>query len=180
VFEIRFPQAVIEGLWDEGLDPSEVESIDDEPEPMGVVTSASGDEGMMEVLADSPYAGTTIVVVDDEPGVAAVVERALQHYGHVVHVFNAPEPALQFIRQQPSSVDLLITDQTMPGMTGDLLAEAVRALRSELPVLILTGFSHRLTPERIAASGAHAVMLKPVELAELKRRVDEALSLTRR
>jgi signal transduction histidine kinase/CheY-like chemotaxis protein len=200
VFEIRFPQAVIEGLWDEGLDPSaveateveateveateveatEVEATADGPEPMGVVTSASGDEGMTDVLEDSPYAGTTIVVVDDEPAVASVVERALQHYGHVVRVFNAPEAALQFIRQQPSSVDLLITDQTMPGMTGDLLAEAVHALRSELPVLILTGFSHRLTPERIAASGVHAVMLKPVELPELKRRVDEALSMLRR
>jgi len=129
----------------------------------------------LDVLEDSPFAGTTIVVVDDEPAVAHVVERALQHYGHVVHVFPHPELALQFIRQQPSAVDLLITDQTMPGMTGDLLAESVHALRSELPVLILTGFSHRLTPERIAAAGAHAVLLKPVELAELKRRVDAAL-----
>jgi len=95
-------------------------------------------------------------------------------------VFNHPEPALQFIRQQPSSVDLLITDQTMPGMTGDLLAESVHALRADLPVLILTGFSHRLTPERIAAIRVHAVMLKPVELDELKQRVDEALAQTLR
>ncbi len=64
--------------------------------------------------------------------------------------------------------------------TGDMLAEAVHALRRELPVLILTGFSHRLTPERIAAARAHAVMLKPVELEELKRRVDEALAATLR
>ncbi len=182
VFELRFPQAVIEGLWDEGLSPSDMEATDEElePEPMGVVPDVAGEDGKTDVLEESPFAGTTIVVVDDEPSVATVVERALQHFGHLVHVFNAPEAALQFIRQQPSSVDLLITDQTMPGMTGDLLAEAVHALRSDLPVLILTGFSHRLTPERIAASGAHAVLLKPVELAELKRRVDAALSTIRR
>jgi response regulator RpfG family c-di-GMP phosphodiesterase len=77
-------------------------------------------------------------------------------------------------------VDLLITDQMMPGMTGDLLAESAHTLRADLPVLILTGFSHRLTPERIAAARAHAVMLKPVELDELKRRVDEALAKTLR
>jgi two-component system, cell cycle sensor histidine kinase and response regulator CckA len=181
-FEIRFPEAVIEGLWDEDLDPTALLDDDSagEPEPAGIMEPRDGDGEMLDVLEDSPYAGTTIVVVDDEPAVASVVERALQHYGHVVHVFNNPEPALQFIQQQPSSVDLLITDQTMPGMTGDLLAEAVHTLRGDLPVLILTGFSHRLTPERIAAARAHAVMLKPVELTVLKKRVDEALALTLR
>ncbi|AMW05180.1 hypothetical protein GEMMAAP_10860 [Gemmatimonas phototrophica] len=181
-FEIRFPEAVIEGLWDEDLDPTAL--LDDEsasePEPAGILEPREEGGEMLDVLEDSPYAGTTIVVVDDEPAVASVVERALQHYGHLVHVFNNPEAALHFIQQQPSSVDLLITDQTMPGMTGDLLAEAVHALRGDLPVLILTGFSHRLTPERIAAARAHAVMLKPVELAMLKKRVDEALSMTLR
>ncbi len=181
-FEIRFPQAVIAGLWDEDLDPTALmdEELDDVPDPPAVVEPLSGEGGPMDVLEDSPYAGTTIVVVDDEPAVAHVVERALQHYGHLVHVFNNPEPALKFIQQQPSSVDLLITDQTMPGMTGDLLAESVHNLRADLPVLILTGFSHRLTPERIAAARAHAVMLKPVELEVLKKKVDEALALTLR
>jgi len=72
-------------------------------------------------------------------------------------------------------VDLLTTDQTMPGMTGDLLAEAVHALRVDLPVIILTGFSHRLTPERVAAARAYAVLLKPVELDDLRKTVDDAL-----
>lgn len=189
-FEIRFPRAVIEGLWDEGLDPADLLEVEEErdealngapdAEPPGLVDTRRSDDGMPGVLEDSAYAGKTIVVVDDEPGVAHVVERALQHFGHVVHVFNAPDAALLFITQQPSSVDLLITDQTMPVMTGDMLAEAVHALRGELPVLILTGFSHRLTPERVAACGAYAVMLKPVELAELRRQVDEALASTMR
>jgi two-component system, cell cycle sensor histidine kinase and response regulator CckA len=181
-FEIRFPQAVIADLWDDDLDPTALLDEENEGriEPAGILERPRSEDDPADVLADSPYAGTTIVVVDDEPAVAQVVERALQHYGHVVHVFNNPEPALQFIREQPSSIDLLITDQTMPGMTGDLLAESVHALRSDLPVLILTGFSHRLTPERIAAARAHAVMLKPVELEQLKQRVDEALALTLR
>ena len=181
-FEIRFPQAIIADLWDDDLDPTALldEEADERMELAGVVEPDRSEEHPVDVLEVSPYAGTTIVVVDDEPAVAHVVERALQHYGHVVHVFNNPEPALQFIREHPSSVDLLITDQTMPGMTGDLLAESVHALRSDLPVLILTGFSHRLTPERIAAARAHAVMLKPVELEQLKKRVDEALALTMR
>jgi signal transduction histidine kinase/CheY-like chemotaxis protein/ligand-binding sensor domain-containing protein len=181
-FEIRFPQAVIAGLWDEELDPTALldDEVEDTPDTPGVVERPNESDDTIDVLEDSPYAGTTIVVVDDEPAVARVVERALQHYGHIVHVFNNPELALQFIQQQPSAVDLLITDQMMPGMTGDLLAESAHTLRADLPVLILTGFSHRLIPERIAAARAHAVMLKPVELDELKRRVDEALAKTLR
>ena len=64
-------------------------------------------------------------------------------------------------------------------MTGDMLAEAVHALRPDMPVLILTGFSHRLTPERIAAARAHAVLLKPVALDDLRNAVDGALATAR-
>lgn len=195
-FELRFPRAVIEGLWDEDTDPTALlepedaaaevvavrgarESVvADEMAPAmpthadaGVRTGGGGD-----VRHRGAPAAATIVVVDDEPAVARVVERALQHHGCVVRVFLNPEPALAFIREQPSAVDLLITDQTMPGMTGDMLAEAVHALRGDLPVLIVTGFSHRLAPERVAAARAHRVLVKPVELETLKQAVDEALA----
>jgi signal transduction histidine kinase len=199
-FELRFPRAVIEGLWDEDTDPTALLEPEDAAAEVVAARGARGsvaaddaatvaridaDEGaraggLGDVLYDGAFAGTTIVVVDDEPAVAKVVERALQHYGHVVRVFLNPEPALAFIREQPSAVDLLITDQTMPGMTGDMLAEAAHALRGDLPVLILTGFSHRLTPERVAAARAHMVLLKPVELATLKQAVDQALASAER
>ena len=184
-FELRFPRAVIEGLWAEELDHDHdhdamiAESLAD------VALSAAEDGSAMDhdapdVLVQSPYAGACVVVVDDEPGVARVVERALRHDGHVVHVFSQPEAALAFIQQQPSAVDLLLTDQTTPSMAGDRLAEAVHTLRPDLPVLILTGFSPRLTPERIAAARAHAVLLKPVTIEELRRAVDDALASARR
>lgn len=202
-FELRFPRAVIEGLWDVELD-GELDAdldadldldgdldgsastrvtvggaADDAEHDLAISAVAYGaamDAAESDVLDQSPYAGACIVVVDDEAGVARVVERALQHYGHAVHVFAEPALALAFIRSQPSAVDLLITDQTMPVMTGDMLAEAVHQLRPEMPVLILTGFSHRLTPERVAAAGAQAVLLKPVALDDLRRAVDDALA----
>jgi len=183
-FELIFPRAVIEGLWDEELD----EELDEHAmitefeagEEMSTAEYGSAmDADENDVLEQSPYAGACLVVVDDEPGVSRVVERALQHYGHVVHVFSQPEAALTFIQGQPSAVDLLLTDQTMPGMTGDMLAEAVHTLRPDMPVLILTGFSHRLTPERIAAARAHAVLLKPVALEDLRKAVDDALASVR-
>ncbi len=179
-FELLFPRAVIEGLWDEELDQDTmITEFQAEDELSTAEYGSAMDHDEHDVLEQSPYAGACLVVVDDEPGVARVVERALQHYGHVVHVFSQPEAALAFIQQQPSAVDLLLTDQTMPGMTGDMLAEAVHTLRPDMPVLILTGFSHRLTPERIAAARAHAVLLKPVALEELRKAVDEALASVR-
>ncbi|QJR34699.1 ATP-binding protein [Gemmatimonas groenlandica] len=179
-FEIVFPRAIIEGLWDEELDETEmITEFEAEDEMSTEAYGSAMDADENDVLEQSPYAGACLVVVDDEPGVSRVVERALQHYGHVVHVFSQPEAALTFIQGQPSAVDLLITDQTMPVMTGDMLAEAVHMLRPDMPVLILTGFSHRLTPERIAAARAHAVLLKPVALDDLRKSVDEALASAR-
>ncbi len=169
--ELLFPRAVVEGLWDEEEDPTAFIELDgpERGHDAGVLPEAE------DFALQSLYAGSRIVVVDDEAAVARVVERALQHHGQEVHAFLQPEAALAFIRNQPSAVDLLITDQTMPGMTGDLLAEAVHALRVDLPVIILTGFSHRLTPERVAAARAYAVLLKPVELDDLRKTVDDAL-----
>ncbi len=179
-FELIFPRTVIDGLWDEELDELDTQqAIEADDEISAAAYGSAMDADEQEVLEQSPYAGACLVVVDDEPGVSRVVERALQHYGHVVHVFAQPEAALAFIQRQPSAVDLLITDQTMPGMTGDVLAEAVHTLRPEMPVLILTGFSHRLTSERIAAARAHAVLLKPVALDDLRKSVDDALASVR-
>ena len=179
-FELIFPRAVVEGLWDEEFDETAIiTEVEAEEEIPAVAYGSAIDDDESDVLERSPYAGACLVVVDDEPIVSRVVERALQHYGHVVHVFSQPEAALTFIQAQPSAVDLLLTDQTMPGMTGDMLAEAVHALRPEMPVLILTGFSHRFTPERIAAARAHAVLLKPVALDDLRNAVDGALATAR-
>jgi CheY-like chemotaxis protein len=189
-FKVQFPRVEVPGLWDEeplddDLAADLAAAIRDDAGHHDEATAAidafsSAVEAVQaDVLEQSPYAGSCLVVVDDEPGVARVVERALQYYGHTVHVFSHPEAALAFIQLQPSAVDLLLTDQTMPVMTGDMLAEAVHVLRPDLPVLILTGFSHRLTPARIAASGARAVLLKPVALDDLRAAVDEALASAR-
>lgn len=119
--------------------------------------------------------GASIMVVDDEPAVGRVVAQALAQGGHTVQLFTRPEEALAALRHAPGAVDLLITDQTMPGMTGDVLAESVHQLRSDLPVVVLTGFRFRLSAERIAAAGIHRVLDKPVELAVLAEVVEEAL-----
>jgi CheY-like chemotaxis protein len=96
-----------------------------------------------------------------------------------VHVFADSTEALEAIERRAADFDLLLTDQTMPGVTGDVLAERARRVAPDLPVLILTGFSHRLTPERVAEVGATEVLQKPIELAALVEAVASALRTTR-
>ncbi len=116
-----------------------------------------------------------VLLVDDEPAVARVVERALSRLGCRVRTYHDPREALEAVRLSPDDVDVLVTDQTMPGMTGDVLAEAVHKVRAALPVVIVTGYSYRLTPERLAEVGAAAVLQKPVPLAVLEATVAAAL-----
>lgn len=119
--------------------------------------------------------GAEVVLVDDEPAVARVVERALTRLGCRVRTFSVSRDALTYVEQPDVVVDLVVTDQTMPGLTGDDLAEAVHRARPGVPVILVTGYSYRLTAERLAAVGATAVLQKPVPLEELSRAVRDAL-----
>ncbi len=149
---------------------AELRPLSRTPLDVRAVTGVAGGE------ASVPPRAACVVLVDDEPSVARVVDRVLTRAGHKVHTFANPLEALRFVEADPSRPDLLVTDQTMPGMTGDVLALSVRAMRNDLPVLILTGFSHRLTQERLDELGAVAVLQKPVAIPALLAAVGEALA----
>jgi CheY-like chemotaxis protein len=93
--------------------------------------------------AETPEAPTTprleIVSVDDDPLVAFNTCAMLEDLGHKVHCASSGDAALKLLRQH--QVDLLITDQAMPGMTGIALAEAARAEWPDLPIIIATGYA---------------------------------------
>lgn len=129
-----------------------------------------------DALASVRAANSLIVLVDDEPTVAHVGETALTRMGYRVATFVDSRTALSFIASNASAIDLVITDQTMPGMTGDVLTMELRKLRPDLPVIITSGFSYVLTADRLAAIGAHTVLQKPVSLAALRVAVEAALS----
>ncbi len=124
--------------------------------------------------------GARVLLVDDDPAVLAVTERLLTRLGYAVTACSSGAEALAQIVAAPYAVDLVLTDQTMPGMTGDKLLAEAKLLRPDLPVMILTGFSHVLTPERIATLGAAAVLYKPVARDELVAAIDSALLTTSR
>jgi PAS domain S-box-containing protein len=128
------------------------------------------------VLAQGPLprGHERILLVDDEASVAQMGHRLLTHLGYVVVAYTSSREALDAFRAAPHRFDLLITDHTMPEMTGEALARAVRQLRPDLPLILCTGFSETMTAEHARALGIDAYLMKPWEigvLAQTLRRV---------
>ena len=80
------------------------------------------------------------------------------------------------LERNPDSFDVLLSDQAMPGMSGAELARRVRAIRGDLPIIFMTGYSETLTEERAKALGAKQVLRKPINPRELADALSNALA----
>ncbi len=116
-----------------------------------------------------------IMVVDDEQGMATMLHEFLSVYGAHVASFVDPKQALEAFSGLPGSIDLVITDETMPGMTGSHLAEKILKLRPGTPIVLCTGFSKVATPETAAKIGIAAYFDKPLKLNELLQTIHKLL-----
>jgi PAS domain S-box-containing protein len=108
-----------------------------------------------------------ILLVDDEPAVGRVLRDALQTLGYRVRVETDPRAALAAFAAAPRDFDLVVTDQTMPGLTGEGLARELHALRPDLPILLCTGFYARLDEARARGLGIRECLMKPLRSREL-------------
>ena len=118
-----------------------------------------------------------ILLVDDEVTVVEPTRRILEQHGYRVTSTTSSVEALELFRAKPADFDLVITDQTMPYMTGDHLALEVKRLRADIPIILCTGFSSIINETKAEALGIKAFLMKPVlraELTETIRRVLDA------
>jgi len=123
-----------------------------------------------------PLGDERILLVDDESTIAQIEQLLLERIGyHVTAVRNGAE-ALAIFRASPDSFDLVISDLSMPGMSGDQLARELIAIRPEIPIIICTGFSERIDPDEAKALGIKEFLMKPVPISELSRKVRKALN----
>ncbi len=120
--------------------------------------------------------GERILLVDDEELLVNMGREALKGLGYLAESTTRPADALAHIRADPTHFDLMVTDQTMPGMTGLALAEEVRLIRPEMPIMLMTGYSGSLMPERIESAGIRQLLLKPATLHALGTAVHELLA----
>jgi len=112
-----------------------------------------------------------ILLVDDEAPIVSMVKQQLERMGYQVTARTASLEALEIFRNQPDFFDLVITDLTMPNMTGDHLTLEIKRLRSDIPVILCTGFSDKINPEIAVAMGIDAYIFKPV----VKQDIDAAI-----
>ena len=116
-----------------------------------------------------------ILVVDDEPLLVKINETRLKSRGYQVTAVSDSREALEKFRNRPDRFDLLITDQTMPGLTGAELAKAVLEIRPSLPIIMCTGHSDIVPEDMALAVGIKKYILKPLYGDELLDAVQEVL-----
>ena len=116
-----------------------------------------------------------ILLIDDEEIQLRSWKPALERLGYSVAVESNSLKSLRTFRAQPRRFDVVIVDQTMPGMTGAKLATAMLRLRPDLPVILCTGFSEEIDEEQALGLGIRAFVLKPATLSELASTIRRVL-----
>jgi signal transduction histidine kinase/ActR/RegA family two-component response regulator len=120
-----------------------------------------------------------ILLVDDEADLASAAELLLNDLGYEVSVHSNASEALALFRTEADTFDLVITDQTMPELTGKALAEAVRAIRPDIPIILCTGYSHVIHAAQAEELGIDAFLMKPVDIDALAETIERVLSRVR-
>ena len=118
-----------------------------------------------------PTGTERILFIDDEETLANAGKHMLISLGYAVDIRTRSEEALELFNSQPDRFDLVITDMTMPILTGDQLARAMMQIRSDIPIILCTGFSTRINEEKSLAMGIRAFITKPM----LKRQIGETI-----
>ena len=136
------------------------------------VWDGSGDQDSI------PLGKETILFVDDEETIVRLGKELLSPLGYTVEVHTSSPEALNAFRQNPQRYDLVITDQTMPGLTGEALSRELLRIRPELPIILCTGFSHIMTAEKAKALGIQAYLMKPLAIRDLAPIVRHVLDKT--
>jgi len=121
-----------------------------------------------------PTGWERVMFVDDEPVLVEIGGQMLQHLGYTVVCVSDSAEALRIFQASPDEFDLVITDMTMPHMTGDVLARELLKIKPGLPIIMATGFSELTTEEKAKRAGITDFLMKPLvvrELAKVIRRV---------
>jgi CheY-like chemotaxis protein len=135
-------------------------------------------EGAFHSEADSdapmPTGNERILLVDDEEDLVDMVQQMLERLGYSVVAKTNSLEALEVFKAQPEQFALVITDQTMPHMTGADLARELMCIRPDIPIILCTGFSEVISGEEAKALGIRDLVMKPFatrEIAEITRHV---------
>jgi signal transduction histidine kinase/ActR/RegA family two-component response regulator len=135
----------------------------------------TGETAKTEAVAELPGGRERILLVDDEELLVNAVKQLLEYLGYKVAATTSSAEALLAFRRQPEDFDLVITDYTMPKMTGTDLADQIVQIRPDIPIILCTGFNERIDKEGARKSGICALMMKPASVREIAETIRKVL-----
>jgi PAS domain S-box-containing protein len=122
-----------------------------------------------------PTGNERVLFIDDEQTIADMGRQMLERLGYEVVAMTSSIKALELFRAEPGGFDLVITDMTMPHMTGDKLAKELMKIRHDIPVILCTGHSRHASKEKAKELGIRTFFMKPILMRALAETVREAL-----
>ena len=129
----------------------------------------------MEQPVPPPRGSETVLFVDDEAKVADAGKGILESLGYKVDVSTSSPEAYEKFRQDSERYDLIITDLTMPHMTGDELARKIKKLRPNIPIILITGLTPQTTPEQLRSARIDRIITKPLTTRDIAMAIRQVL-----
>lgn len=139
----------------------------------------NGDEETSDRDREIPRGNEKILFVDDDPAVVESGKNMLERLGYDVTGITSSIKALELFQENQKYFDLIVTDQTMPDMTGAELVHEIKKTRSDIPVIICTGYASQVNEERIKEIGVQQLLMKPFTTRSLARAVRQTLDYRR-
>jgi nitrogen-specific signal transduction histidine kinase/CheY-like chemotaxis protein len=127
-----------------------------------------------------PTGTEKVLFVDDEKALVDLGFQILKRLGYEVTTRTSSVEALELFLAQPDKFDLVITDTTMPNMTGDVLAAKLMEIRADIPVILCTGYSERISKEKAHQIGIKEFVLKPIIMSDMALTVRKVLDACKR
>jgi PAS domain S-box-containing protein len=176
--------AVVHGIVRKHCGEIFVESTVGEGTVFSIFFSVTEDQEQISARNEGPEVqpggSEKIMIVDDEDVVATVHEKILSKLGYAVSSYTNSLEALEAFMKDPGCCDLVITDMSMPNMTGTRLAKEMLKLRPELPIILLTGYSKEVDKEGALRLGIRDFLLKPVQAEVLSASIRNVLGETKK
>jgi CheY-like chemotaxis protein len=141
--------------------------VDEQPEKKGVPMEASS------------HGTERILFVDDEESIAKMAQKALTSFDYRVETLSDPEDALAMFTLNPGYFDVVITDMTMPKMTGAKLAETLIRIRPDIPIILCTGYSSLIDEQKARELGIAAYMMKPVSMSQIAKTIRKLMGASK-
>jgi len=146
------------------------------PEASGIHKTQHLHKAVSNTINANPAADKHILILDDEVSITTYLTEMLRREGYVVTAINNSFEALEFFEENYKNIDLVITDQTMPGLTGIELSLKMQAIKDDVAIIICTGYSEYLNTSVANDMKLAALLEKPIEKAKLLDTIESVLS----